>query len=68
MYDISLHIDIIRTTINYGNILFVIRLPCKYFVFQNEIVILNSNTYPQKHQFFPNLKFLSPNTIYLRFN
>ena len=63
MYDISLHIDIIRIFINYENILFVIRLPCKYFFFLNEIVILNSNIYPQKQQSFSNLKFLSPNKI-----
>ena len=62
MYDISLHIDIIRTLINYENILFVIRLPCKYF-FLNEIMILNLNIYTQKHQIFSNLKFLSPNKI-----
>jgi len=45
IYDISLHIDIIRTLINYEIILFIVKLPCKYF-FLNEIMILNSNLYP----------------------
>jgi len=50
MCDISLYIDIIRTLINMET--YYLLLDSHVIFFLNEIMILNSNMYPRKHQFF----------------